>query len=1066
MMGLDESPMTGEESIENVSDEYVLLNEEVQENTEDYNDFTGPKGSELYTNIVELSPFGIVTVNRRGVITSINEKAAAMLGYSSEDIIGKPFTKIGVFKKTDIIKYLKLFSSIIQGKKIEPFEDEFQRIDNTTFFAEVHLSTLKENNRIVGLQAVIIDTSERKKYENKLKKSERLYRGLYEAQVNGFAIFRSIFNEAGEFVSYEFIDINPAYEHITGVKREEVIGKDIQEVFPGTEQSWIDVYGSVALSGESKTFEMYHEPTRKYYYCNVFRPWDNNKRFCVAFNDITERTLSEMKLKESEEKYRTLFDTMAQGVVYQEANGEIISANPAAERILGLTLSQMQGRTSMDPQWKAVDKDKHELSGENHPAMIALKTGEKVTDFLQGVFNPEKNDYVWIIVNSVPQFKEGSETPYQVYSTFLDVTERVNAEIRLKETLNATTDGIWTWDFKTDTLFFSDRYYQMLGYQPQEFKATFDNWITLIHPDDREHALAVAKDYLKQKPDVYENNFRLKTKQGDYRWIRAKARVVQRDENGEAIRMIGNHEDITEQKKIEDELRHSEESYRTVFNSSTDTIFIHDYNTGKIIDVNQTTIDTFGYTKDEIVEMDVGDFSINEPPYTQKEAKAWIQKAAHEGPQRFEWLAKNKAGQLIWFENSLQLVQISGEQRILVVGRNITEKKKAEQALLAKEKRFRNLAELLPAAVVETDSNLQMTFANNHAFELMNYSQDDYKQGVNALDLFPPDEHERVKKNLAKRMAGAHLGTVEYQAVKKNGERFPVLVHAAPMMKDGVFQGLRAVIVDITKIKEYREKLESLNNQLEQRVAERTERIQQLLQQKDEFINQLGHDLKNPLGPLTQLLPLVEEHVDDPKYKNMLQVAIRNTRYMKQLVTKTIQLAQLKSPNTELNYESLDLCEEVSEIIETNQLMFEENQIKVQNNLAEKLMVHADKLKIHEVFSNLLNNAVKYTDKKPGCITIDSSMDDNKYITISIRDYGVGMTGEQLDRVFDEFYKADGSRHNFDSSGLGMPICKRIVEMHGGRIWAESGGLGNGSTFFFTLPTNIEKTFKKEEITA
>jgi signal transduction histidine kinase len=105
---------------------------------------------------------------------------------------------------------------------------------------------------------------------------------------------------------------------------------------------------------------------------------------------------------------------------------------------------------------------------------------------------------------------------------------------------------------------------------------------------------------------------------------------------------------------------------------------------------------------------------------------------------------------------------------------------------------------------------------------------------------------------------------------------------------------------------------------------------------------------------------------------------------------------------------------------------------------------------------------VKYTDKK-GTVTIDAKVEDN-IITVSIRDTGIGMTREQLSQVFDEFYKADSSRHDFDSSGLGMPICKRIVERHGGSIWAESEGPGKGSTFYFTLPRELINNNQKSDI--
>ena len=149
--------------------------------------------------------------------------------------------------------------------------------------------------------------------------------------------------------------------------------------------------------------------------------------------EISEREKKERELRSSEEKFRNLFETMAQGVVYQDSQGNITSANPAAEEILGLTIDQMQGRTSMHPDWKAIDEAGEELPGKEHPAMVALRTGEKVENFIQGIYNPQKESYVWIIVNAIPQFREGSNQAYQVYSTFLDVTERIYSEKKMKE---------------------------------------------------------------------------------------------------------------------------------------------------------------------------------------------------------------------------------------------------------------------------------------------------------------------------------------------------------------------------------------------------------------------------------------------------------------------------------------------------------------------------------------------------------------------------------------------------------------------------------------------------------
>ncbi|MCA1755929.1 MAG: PAS domain S-box protein [Bacteroidales bacterium] len=146
----------------------------------------------------------------------------------------------------------------------------------------------------------------------------------------------------------------------------------------------------------------------------------------------SKTTRTEKDLIISEEQYRTLFETMAEGVVYQDSGGEIISANRAASEILGLTIEQMKGKSSIDPEWRAVDREGNELPGEMHAAMMALRTGKIVDNFIQGIFNPQKKDYVWIIVNSIPQFRKGSDKPFRVFSTFLEITRRKKAEDELQ----------------------------------------------------------------------------------------------------------------------------------------------------------------------------------------------------------------------------------------------------------------------------------------------------------------------------------------------------------------------------------------------------------------------------------------------------------------------------------------------------------------------------------------------------------------------------------------------------------------------------------------------------------
>ncbi len=248
-----------------------------------------------------------------------------------------------------------------------------------------------------------------------------------------------------------------------------------------------------------------------------------------------------------------------------------------------------------------------------------------------------------------------------------------------------------------------------------------------------------------------------------------------------------------------------------------------------------------------------------------------------------------------------------------------------------------------------------------------------------------------------------------------------------------------------------REQLSALNKNLEGRVQERTREVEKLLKQKDEFINQLGHDLKNPLGPLINLIPLLEEKEADPAKKEMLTVLHRNADYMKNLVVKTLELAVLNSPNTRFSIEVLHLYDEVNQIISNKKILFDDNDVQIINHIDHSLSIKADRLRLEELLTNIFENSVKYCQED--CrITIDAKQTKD-FVTISIADNGIGMSQDEIGRIFDEFYKADSARHDIQNTGLGMSICKRIVEKQGGAIWVESPGPGKGTTVFFTFPT-------------
>jgi signal transduction histidine kinase len=245
--------------------------------------------------------------------------------------------------------------------------------------------------------------------------------------------------------------------------------------------------------------------------------------------------------------------------------------------------------------------------------------------------------------------------------------------------------------------------------------------------------------------------------------------------------------------------------------------------------------------------------------------------------------------------------------------------------------------------------------------------------------------------------------------------------------------------------------LVAINSKLEQMIKDRTKQIHDLIERKNDFINQLGHDLKNPLNPLINLTPVLEEKVMDEEGKELISILKRNIEYMRQLIIRTIALAKLNSPTVQFNFERCNLIEEIKTIVENNAFHFDENGICVSTMFNAEPHINVDKLRFNELLVNILDNAVKYSPNG-GTVTVQVDDIENRYAKITITDQGRGMSEEQLTLIFEDFYRVKQTENTFQSSGLGMSICKRIVEKHGGTIRCQSPGLGQGSSVIITLP--------------
>lgn len=273
---------------------------------------------------------------------------------------------------------------------------------------------------------------------------------------------------------------------------------------------------------------------------------------------IAEDVTEELSLQSD---FQSLFHQGLDGVVYQDADGRIINANPAACRILGLTLDQMLGRTSIDPSWRSVRTDGTDFPGNEHPAMLALKTGKEIRDVVMGVVKPGEPQRAWILINAIPMMRSGEPTPFRVFTMFRDITEqhRMTRELREREEIfrlfaENVNNAIWIRKMGTGEAIFQNKAVEgIFGVSAEDYATDPNGFLEFIPEEDRPAIRATHQRYLKGEP--FERDHRIIRKDGEVRWVSAKGFVIP-SETGEPL-LAGVMSDITERKRVLQEVENA-----------------------------------------------------------------------------------------------------------------------------------------------------------------------------------------------------------------------------------------------------------------------------------------------------------------------------------------------------------------------------------------------------------------------------------------------------------------------------------------------------------------------------
>jgi PAS domain S-box-containing protein len=508
---------------------------------------------------------------------------------------------------------------------------------------------------------------------------------------------------------------------------------------------------------------------------------------------------------------------------------------------------------------------------------------------------------------------------------------------------------------------------------------------------------------------------------------------------------------MKERRQAEEDLRESEDRFREMAEHIREAFWLYDWKKRKIIYISPAYEVIWGRSIGDLYERtDEWDENVH-PDDLEYATDSFERIAETGGGENREYRIVRPDGSVRWVSDSGFAIRDEKGQvvRIAGIAEDITERKQAEVALRESEERFRELAELMPETVFEVDLEGKLQFVNRNAFNNFGYTQQDLKKGLSSFDMIIPKDRERAGENVAKIMSGEKSGINEYTALRKDGGIFPVMIHSAPIFKEGKPVGLRGFIVDITARKKAEEERRKLEVQFQQ--AQRFEALGTLA-------GGIAHDFNNLLMNIqgNTSLMLFEIESTHPFFEPLKKIE-QQVKSGAQLTRQMLGYAR----KGKFNVRPVDLNQIVDESADT--FARTRKEITIQREFEDDLFpIEADRGQIEQVLLNLYVNAA---DAMPGGGTLflktknethlniksnHYSPKPGNYVQLTITDSGTGMDNQILERIFDPFFT---TKEMGRGTGLGLASVYGIIKSHDGYIDVESEK-GHGTTFTIFLPAS------------
>ncbi|MDW7732285.1 MAG: PAS domain S-box protein [Methanolobus sp.] len=592
------------------------------------------------------------------------------------------------------------------------------------------------------------------------------------------------------------------------------------------------------------------------------------------------------------------------------------------------------------------------------------------------------------------------------------------------------------------------------GYTPEDLTSGKMDYADMVFPDDLEMLRFRMFRAEQEGGHYFSQEYRILAKSGNTHWVSERSLIL-RDENGLPAYYQGIVIDISELKLSQKARLEAEKKYRLIFENSPLGIFDFDKK-GIVRHCNNNLIKILGLPEEEIIGFNLTTSLRDEKMKAAFDSVFSKQSGYYEGEYRSTTCDKVTPIRAYYSPNLAEDGSVTGGIGII---EDITERKMAYDFLKASEEKYSSLVENSNDGIVIIQDQ-ELRFANSRFEDLTGYPKEQIV-GKPFLDFVSPEHRDFVFERYRKRSNKDHVTLRKYEIciLPREGPKIPTELNVSSIIHEGRPAEM-AIIRDITE----RKKAEKALKQYAYELSVANDELKSLDRMKDEFLSNISHELNTPIVSIKGYSNLIYDGTlgnTNDRQKDALKVVMRNTQRLIRVVNSLLYISMMQSGTVEYRFEEVRITEVINSVLDDMMFHIEKKGIIFQKNVPIDLPpVKADREKLLILFTNLLDNAIKFTDPRGRIIfEVKEEEGEKKFIHVRIIDTGIGIPEDLLPKIFQRFYQVDAStRRRYGGTGLGLYISKSIVDAHKGQIWIESEK-DVGTTVHVRLPEYESSVF-------